>query len=168
MQILLSLISILGGKPASATYVSWKCCETWSSSKKSSYFRLKSKSYLINNQELTPFSLDINLKMFFHTVRGFFNSHYIFQLLKSSVEFESGKQLCWKRKPITPFRLSEILYGFNYPNTEDNAERRKYKISDPGINFPCESTERRRWSWCCLFHWSIVSKIDFISLNLET
>ena len=78
IQILLSLISILGGKPASATYVSWKCCETWLSSKKSSYFRLKSKSYLINNQELTPFSLDINLKMFFHTVRGFFNTHITF------------------------------------------------------------------------------------------
>ena len=80
MQILLSLISIIGGKPASATYVSWKGCETWLSSKKSSYFRLKSKRYLLNNQELAPFSLD-NLKMFFHTVRGFFNSHYISQLL---------------------------------------------------------------------------------------
>lgn len=41
------------------------------------YFRLKSKSCLINNQELTPFSLD-NLKIVFHTVRGFFNSHHIF------------------------------------------------------------------------------------------
>ena len=37
------------------------------------YFRLKSKSYLINNQELAPFSLD-NLKMVFHIVRGLFNS----------------------------------------------------------------------------------------------
>ena len=37
------------------------------------YFRVKSKSYLINNQELAPFSLD-NLKMFFHMVRGLFNS----------------------------------------------------------------------------------------------
>ena len=73
------------------------------------------------------------------------------------------KQLCWNRKPITPFRLSEILYRFNYLNTEDKAEQRKYKISDPG-NFPCESTEWRRWSWCCLLHWSIVSKIDLYLL----
>ena len=81
MQISLSLTSILGGKPASVTS---------HESKKSSYFRLKSKSYLINKQELTPFSLD-NLKMFFYTIRGFFNSHHIFQLSYSFVEFKSGK-----------------------------------------------------------------------------
>ena len=97
-------------------------------------FLSKSKSYLINNQELAPFSLD-NLRMVFHIVCS---TH------------ESGKTALLKKKTYHSFRLSEIFYGLN-PNTKGNAERRKHNISDPS-NFPCESTERQHGSWCCLFH----------------
>lgn len=138
------------------------------------YFRLKSKSYLINNQELTPFSLD-NLKMVFHTVWSVdFSSHISLHFLVvvctvSLHEFESGKTVktaLLKKKTYHSFSSVWDFLRLQLRTRKATQNAEKY-ISDPG-NFPCESTERRRWSWCCLFHWSIVPKIDFISLNLET
>ena len=111
------------------------------------YFRLKSKSYMINNQELMPFSLD-NLKMVFHIVRG-----WIVQLTKVD------KQLCCKRKPITHFRLCEIFYGFNQ-NTKGNAERRNQNISLTPVIFGLNRLKGGADRGVVYFR-PIVPKIDF-------
>ena len=73
------------------------------------YFRLKSKRYLINNQELTPFSLD-NLKMVFHIVRGLFNSR---KVENSFVEKENRSRSPAADRSRREDKLTQKYYGFH-------------------------------------------------------